>query len=62
MVNKPIGARGRSALQGRVDAIDSTRGLPKQLVEERCSEKIAVRKWMQKVNTAAVVPYVQCAS
>ena len=27
----------RSALQERVHAIDSTRGLPKQLVEKRCS-------------------------
>ena len=49
-------------------AINSTRRVPKQLVEERCIEaKIAVWKFVQKVSTAVVVlctvlPYVQCTS
>ena len=32
-------------------AIDSTRGIPNCLIEERCSEKIAVHKFMRKVST-----------
>ena len=34
----------------RVHAIDSTRAVPKQLVEERCSE-FRVQKFMRKVGT-----------
>ena len=38
--------------RARSEAIDSTRGVPKQLVEERCLKaKIAVRKFMRKMRS-----------
>ena len=44
-------------------AIDSTTGIPNCLVEQRCKAKIAVRRLVRKMSTAAVVlPYVQCTS
>ena len=70
-INRKAQQRERSAMAVPSDdrngvvvnrAIDSTRGIPKQLVEERCKEKqIAVRRLVQKMSTAVVpVPYVQC--